>query len=99
MLSHRERAQQLMADPLFEVANHTWEHRNLRTVSGQAVVDEIRNAQLAYKRCVRSCKRGSAWDPIAAHARASRRRGGLGSCVFLTAPAAPQRWTRPRTRD
>src|SRR5262249_9464064 len=28
MLSHRERTQQLMSDPLFEVANHTWEHRN-----------------------------------------------------------------------
>jgi peptidoglycan/xylan/chitin deacetylase (PgdA/CDA1 family) len=49
MLSHRERAQQLMADPLFEVANHTWQHRNLRTVSGQALADEIRNAQLAYE--------------------------------------------------
>ena len=49
MLSHRERTQQLMSDPLFEVANHTWEHRNLRTVSGQALIDEIRNAQLAYE--------------------------------------------------
>ena len=49
MLSHRERAQQLMADPLFEVANHTWEHRNLRVVSGQALVDEIKNAQIAYE--------------------------------------------------
>src|SRR6185295_2283430 len=49
MLSHRERTQQLMADPMFEVANHTWEHRNLRLRSGQALVDEIRNAQLAYE--------------------------------------------------
>ncbi len=49
MLSHRERTQQLMADPMFEVANHTWEHRNLRLMSGQALVDEIRNAQLAYE--------------------------------------------------
>ncbi len=49
MLSHRERTQQLMSDPLFEVANHTWEHRNLRVVSGQALTDEIRNAQLAYE--------------------------------------------------
>ena len=49
MLSHRERTQQLMSDPLFEVANHTWEHRNLRVVSGQALVDEIKNAQVAYE--------------------------------------------------
>jgi peptidoglycan-N-acetylglucosamine deacetylase len=49
MLTHRERAQQLMSDPLFEVANHSWEHRNLRVLSGRALVDEIRNAQLAYE--------------------------------------------------
>jgi peptidoglycan/xylan/chitin deacetylase (PgdA/CDA1 family) len=49
MLTHRERAQQLMSDPLFEVANHSWEHRNLRVLSGRALIDEIRNAQLAYE--------------------------------------------------
>ena len=49
ILSHRERTQQLMTDPLFEVANHTWEHRNLRLLSGPALVDEIKNAQLAYE--------------------------------------------------
>jgi peptidoglycan-N-acetylglucosamine deacetylase len=49
MLSHRERTQQLMSDPLFEVANHTFEHRNLRVVSGQALTDEIKNTQLAYE--------------------------------------------------
>jgi peptidoglycan/xylan/chitin deacetylase (PgdA/CDA1 family) len=49
MLSHRDRAQQVMTDPLFEVANHSWEHRNLRTLSGKALVDEIKNAQLAYE--------------------------------------------------
>jgi peptidoglycan/xylan/chitin deacetylase (PgdA/CDA1 family) len=49
MLTHRPRTQQLMSDPLFEVANHTWEHRNLRTLSGSALTDEIRNAQLAYE--------------------------------------------------
>jgi peptidoglycan/xylan/chitin deacetylase (PgdA/CDA1 family) len=49
MLSHRERTQQLMSDPLFEVANHTWEHRNLRILSGQALTSEIKNAQLAYE--------------------------------------------------
>jgi peptidoglycan-N-acetylglucosamine deacetylase len=50
MLSHPDRSQQLMSDPLFEVANHTWEHRNLRLLSGQALVDEIRGASLAYER-------------------------------------------------
>jgi len=32
--SHPERAMQLMADPLFEVGNHTWTHGNLRVIEG-----------------------------------------------------------------
>lgn len=49
MLTHRERAQQLMADPLFEIGNHTWEHRNLRLLTGLPLVKEIENAQTAYE--------------------------------------------------
>jgi peptidoglycan/xylan/chitin deacetylase (PgdA/CDA1 family) len=48
MLTHQERAQQILADSLFEMANHTWEHRNLRLLSGRALHDEIAAAQLAY---------------------------------------------------
>jgi peptidoglycan-N-acetylglucosamine deacetylase len=50
MLTHAGRAQQLVADPLFEVANHTWEHRNLRLLSGSMLDDEIGAAQLAYRK-------------------------------------------------
>lgn len=49
MLSHPTRAQQLMADPLFEVANHSWEHRNLRVISGSKLDDEIKAPQVAYE--------------------------------------------------
>ena len=49
MLSHPERAQQLMSDPLFEVGNHTWGHRNLRGTSGDTLKNEIERAQLAYE--------------------------------------------------
>ena len=49
MLSHRERTQQLMTDSQFEVANHTWTHRNLRNLTGSTLTDEIRNAQTAYE--------------------------------------------------
>jgi len=49
MLSHRERAQQLMTDSQFEVANHTWTHRNLRNLTGSTLTEEIRNAQTAYE--------------------------------------------------
>ncbi|MBT3071848.1 polysaccharide deacetylase family protein [Rhodomicrobium sp. Az07] len=30
LMDHKERAQQLMADPLFEVGAHSWTHRNFR---------------------------------------------------------------------
>jgi peptidoglycan/xylan/chitin deacetylase (PgdA/CDA1 family) len=50
MLTHQQRAHQLMADPLFEVANHAWEHRNLRILVGtSALDDEIIKPQLAYR--------------------------------------------------
>jgi peptidoglycan/xylan/chitin deacetylase (PgdA/CDA1 family) len=84
MLSHRERTQQLMTDPLFEVANHSWEHRNLRQLTGRALVDEIRNAQLAYeqvrdelgaKQCVRATPPRSASSPAPTAEQAPKRLG------------------------
>jgi peptidoglycan-N-acetylglucosamine deacetylase len=76
MLSHRERTQQLMSDPLFEVANHTWEHRNLRVVSGQALVDEIKNAQVAYEQVREELEAKQCTGPrgnMLAHEQAPRR--------------------------
>jgi peptidoglycan/xylan/chitin deacetylase (PgdA/CDA1 family) len=49
MLTHRDRAQQLMADPLFEIGNHTWEHRNLRLLKGLALSKEVESVQAAYE--------------------------------------------------
>ena len=46
--NHDERARQLIADPLFDVGNHGWEHRNLRLARGQRLLDEINAPQLAY---------------------------------------------------
>ena len=46
--SHEERALQLMADPLFEVANHAWTHGNLRVLKGEAMELEIQRTQLEY---------------------------------------------------
>jgi peptidoglycan-N-acetylglucosamine deacetylase len=50
MMNHRERAQQLMSDPRFEVGNHTWAHRDLRLLTGSALTDEVKDAQLTYER-------------------------------------------------
>ena len=49
MLTHRDRTQQLMSDPLFEIGNHSWEHRNLRLLRGPALVSEIENTQVSYE--------------------------------------------------
>jgi len=49
MRSHAERTRQLMADPLFEMGNHSEAHRNLRLLNGQRLVDEVAGPQRAYE--------------------------------------------------
>lgn len=49
LLTHAERAQQLLSDPLFQVANHTWAHRNLRLLNGEALLREIVSPQVVYE--------------------------------------------------
>jgi peptidoglycan/xylan/chitin deacetylase (PgdA/CDA1 family) len=49
ILSHRTRAQQLIADRQFEIANHTWQHRNMRLLSASQVAEEVERTQLAYE--------------------------------------------------
>ena len=49
MRSHPERTRQLMADPLFELANHGDAHRNLRLLKGPAPAQEINGAQQTYE--------------------------------------------------
>lgn len=49
MRSHLARTEQLMTDPLFEIANHSEAHRNLRLLDGANLNDEILGAQRAYE--------------------------------------------------
>lgn len=49
MRSHPERTWQLMADPLFELANHAEAHRNLRLLTGNALREEIEGPQRSYE--------------------------------------------------
>jgi peptidoglycan/xylan/chitin deacetylase (PgdA/CDA1 family) len=59
--NHPERAQQLMADPLFEVGNHSWTHDNLRMVRDpQRLDNQILWTQAQYELL---------WDDLTAHAR------------------------------
>jgi peptidoglycan-N-acetylglucosamine deacetylase len=49
MMTHAERTQQMMAHPLFELANHGWAHRNTRLLDGQPLQDEIGWPQAAFE--------------------------------------------------
>jgi peptidoglycan/xylan/chitin deacetylase (PgdA/CDA1 family) len=49
MRSHEERTQQLMADPLFEIGNHSEAHRNLRLLDGDKLAKEVSGPQRAYE--------------------------------------------------
>ncbi|MGF1651031.1 MAG: polysaccharide deacetylase family protein [Hyphomicrobiaceae bacterium] len=48
LLTHAERAEQLTADPLFELGNHAWEHRNFQVLSPPRMAIEIAAAQQAF---------------------------------------------------
>jgi peptidoglycan-N-acetylglucosamine deacetylase len=47
--SHEERAQQLLADPLFEIGSHSEAHRNFRRLYGERLTGEILGPQRAYE--------------------------------------------------
>jgi peptidoglycan/xylan/chitin deacetylase (PgdA/CDA1 family) len=49
VLSHRERARQLLSDPLFEIGTHGWAHRNTRLLAGAELRREIVAPTLAYQ--------------------------------------------------
>lgn len=49
MRSHEDRTRQLMADPLFEIGNHSEAHRNLRRLDGLRLRDEVLGPQRAYE--------------------------------------------------
>jgi len=83
--SHETRARQLMADPLFEIANHSAAHRNLRLLSGDRLKDEIEAPQRAYEaihhafateQCV--VQAGVAWQRVPS--RMSLFRFPFGAC-------------------
>lgn len=48
LLTHPERSEQLIADPLFEAGNHAWEHRNFQILDRPRMRTEIGAAQRAY---------------------------------------------------
>lgn len=49
MRSHPEKTMQLMADPLFEIGNHTWTHGNIKVLKGQKMREQILWTQAQYE--------------------------------------------------
>ncbi|MEW6667191.1 MAG: polysaccharide deacetylase family protein [Thermodesulfobacteriota bacterium] len=49
MQTHAERAKQLMADPLFEIGNHTWTHPNCAHMEGTRILDQVVRTQAQYE--------------------------------------------------
>ncbi|WP_198018909.1 polysaccharide deacetylase family protein [Azorhizobium doebereinerae] len=48
MISHPERASQLIADPRFEVGNHTWSHANMTVTTGAAMERQVEDTDIAF---------------------------------------------------
>jgi len=49
MLSHPDKTMQLMADPLFEVGNHSWSHDNFRMIDSDRMDAQILWTQAQYE--------------------------------------------------
>ncbi len=49
MRSHPEKTLQLMADPLFEIGNHSWSHANFRTIDAARMRIQILRTQAQYE--------------------------------------------------
>jgi len=77
--THPARFGEMAADPLFEIANHTWTHANLRTVDGERLKREILAPEAAFRAAVTGplCPRPEAW---AATKRSKYLRFPFGAC-------------------
>ena len=49
MCSHPEKTMQLMADPLFEIGNHSWTHPNFRRLDRQGIAEQVLRTQAQYQ--------------------------------------------------
>ncbi|MGA2026369.1 MAG: polysaccharide deacetylase family protein [Syntrophobacteraceae bacterium] len=49
MRSHPEKTLQLMADPLFEIGNHSWNHKNFRKLDRREAQDQVLWTQAQYE--------------------------------------------------
>jgi peptidoglycan/xylan/chitin deacetylase (PgdA/CDA1 family) len=62
--THPGRFAEMAGDPLFEIANHTWTHANLRTTDDERLKREILAPEAAFRAAVTAplCPRPDAWS-------------------------------------
>jgi peptidoglycan-N-acetylglucosamine deacetylase len=75
--SHPEKAMQLMADPLFEIGNHSWSHPHFQHLSTKAMEDQILRTQAQYE---------GLWQELARRARAQ----GIDPAEMAKIPRVPR---------
>ncbi len=85
LLSHNERSQQMMTDPLFEIGVHGWAHRNVRALTGAALFDEMINPLRAYSKvrgelAARTCAAGQSGAVAAVPSQPTLHRFPFGAC-------------------
>lgn len=77
--THPGRFAEMARDPLFEIANHTWTHANLRTVDDERLTREILAPEAAFRAATadRQCARPEAQGPVK---RSTLLRFPFGAC-------------------
>ncbi len=85
METHQERAEQLLADPLFEVGSHGLRHYDLSRVNEATLQDEIKLTEAAFTRtrdalAAKSCVTPTASAPLPLPARMAVMRFPYGRC-------------------
>jgi peptidoglycan/xylan/chitin deacetylase (PgdA/CDA1 family) len=65
MRSHAARTEQLLSDPLFEMANHTEAHRNLRLLDAATAKADIDSPQRAYEAARKRLAENQCTAPVA----------------------------------
>jgi peptidoglycan/xylan/chitin deacetylase (PgdA/CDA1 family) len=80
--SHPEKAMQLMADPLFEIGNHSWNHPHFQHLSAKAMADQILRTQAQYE---------ILWQELARRAQAQ----GVDPAAMEQIPRLPRAFRFP----
>jgi peptidoglycan/xylan/chitin deacetylase (PgdA/CDA1 family) len=80
--SHPEKALQLMADPLFEIGNHSWNHPHFQHLPAKAMEDQILRTQAQYE---------ILWQELARRAKAK----GIDPSEMSKIPRVPRAFRFP----